>query len=124
MTTSNDDDRLRACIQAMRDCEGDTQRYSEADVAFHVTVAEISGNPLLRSFNAVITVALRGLMNQTARGVKAAEKNHAGTTGRHEKLVKAIEKRDEIAAAQAMLKVIAGGQRFAKYRAKLVPKAR
>ena len=58
--------QLRACIEAMREAEGDNRRYAEADLAFHLALGQASGNPLVGSFGAVIKVALKGFMALSA----------------------------------------------------------
>jgi DNA-binding FadR family transcriptional regulator len=113
--------RLRACIAAMRAAEGDNRGFSEADLAYHLAIGAASGNPLVRSFGAVIKVALRGFMAMSNASVKQAERGHAGSTGRHAAILAAIEARDEEGAHAAMLRVIEGGRTHAgrKLRGKL-----
>jgi DNA-binding FadR family transcriptional regulator len=111
--TRQDLARLQACIAAMRAAEGDNRRFSEADLAYHLAIAQASGNPLVHSFGAVIKVALRGFLEMSAAGVKQAEKSHAGSTGRHAAILAAITARDEEKARGAMLKVIEGGRTHA-----------
>lgn len=105
--------RLRACLEAMTAAEGDNRRYAEADLAFHVAIAQASGNPLVGSFAAVIKVALKGFMNLSAASVQEIEKGHGGATVRHSAIIEAIAARDPEGARAAMLKVIAGGQKHA-----------
>jgi DNA-binding FadR family transcriptional regulator len=105
--------RLRACIAAMANAEGDNRRYAEADLAFHLALGQASGNPLVGSFGAVIKVALKGFMNLSAASVKEAEKGHGGATARHAAIVDAIAARDADGARAALLRVIAGGQKHA-----------
>ncbi len=87
--TAKDLTQLRACIAAMRAAEGDTARYAEADVAFHLALGRASGNPLVGSFGPVIKVALRGLIALSAAGVKETESGHGGSTERHAAIVEA-----------------------------------
>lgn len=104
---------LRRCLQAMRAAEGDIARFSEADLAYHLAIGAASGNPLVRSFGAVIKVALKGFMAMSNASVKQAEKGHAGSTDRHAAILSAIEIRDEGRARTAMLRVIEGGRTHA-----------
>jgi DNA-binding FadR family transcriptional regulator len=104
---------LRRCLQAMRAAEGDITRFSEADLAYHLAIGAASGNPLVRSFGAVIKVALKGFMAMSNASVKQAEKGHAGSTDRHAAILAAIEARDEGRARAAMLRVIEGGRTHA-----------
>jgi DNA-binding FadR family transcriptional regulator len=111
--TAGDLARLRACIAAMSAAEGDTARYAEADVAFHLALGRASGNPLVGSFGPVIKVALRGLIALSAAGVKEMESGHGGSTRRHAAIVEAIAARDESRARAAMQAVIARGSKHA-----------
>jgi DNA-binding FadR family transcriptional regulator len=111
--TREDIARMRGCIRAMRAAEGDNHRFSEADLAYHLAIGAASGNPLVRSFGAVIKVALKGFMAMSNASVKQAEKGHAGSTERHAAILAAIEARDEEAASAAMLRVIEGGSTHA-----------
>ena len=106
--------RLRACLGAMRAAEGDDQRFPEADLAYHLAIGEASGNPLMRSFGAVIAAALGGLIAMSNASVKASTgRGHAGSTENHAAILTAIEARDEDGAREAMLRVIARGRRHA-----------
>lgn len=104
---------LRRCLAAMRAAEGDSRSFSEADLAYHLAIGAASGNPLVRSFGAVIKVALRGFMAMSNESIKQAEKGHAGSTDRHAAILAAIEAGDAAGAEAAMLKVIEGGRTHA-----------
>jgi DNA-binding FadR family transcriptional regulator len=111
--TARDLARLRACIAAMGAAEGDTARYAEADVAFHLALGRASGNPLVGSFGPVIKVALGGLIALSAAGVKEMESGHGGSTKRHAAIVEAIAARDESRARAAMQGVVDRGSKHA-----------
>lgn len=111
--TARDVARLRACLEAMKAAEGDNLRFAEADLAFHLAVGQASGNPLVGSFAAVVKVALKGFLALSAASVKETEKTRRGTLSRHAAIVSAIERRNEKAAAAAMLLVIARGRKHA-----------
>jgi DNA-binding FadR family transcriptional regulator len=100
-------------MEMMRRAEGDTPRFAEADLAFHLAVGQASGNLLVGSFGPVIRAALKGLFALSAASLKQVEKGHAGSSGRHAAIVTAIATRDEDGARAAMLRVIAGGQKHA-----------
>jgi DNA-binding FadR family transcriptional regulator len=103
----------------MRQAEGDDRLFPEADLAYHLAIGQASGNPLVRSFGAVIKVALGGLIAMSNAGVKASTgKGHTGSTDRHAAILAAIEAKDEEAARMAMLRVIARGRRFASTKLK------
>jgi len=111
--TTRDLAQLRACIAAMRAAEGDTTRYAEADVAFHLALGRASGNPLVASFAPLIKVALGGLIALSAAGVKEMESGHSGSTRRHTAIVEAIAARDESGARAAMQGVVERGSKHA-----------
>jgi DNA-binding FadR family transcriptional regulator len=111
--------RLRGCIEKMRAAEGDDRLFPEADLAYHLAIAQASGNPLVRSFGAVIKMALGGLIAMSNASVKASTgKGHAGSTDRHAAILTAIAARNEAAASAAMLRVIVRGRRHAGRKAK------
>lgn len=106
--------RLRDCLVAMRQAEGDDRRFPQADLAYHLAIGDASGNPLMRSFGAVIAAALGGLIAMSNASVKASTgRGHAGSTDNHAAILAAIEARDEEGARDAMLRVIARGRRHA-----------
>jgi len=112
--TRQDIVRLRTCLAAMREAEGDDRRFPEADLAYHLAIGDASGNPLMRSFGAVIRAALGGLIAMSNASVKAnTGRGHAGSTDNHAAILVAIEARDEEGARDAMLRVIARGLRHA-----------
>jgi len=112
--TRHDIARLRACLEAMRAAEGDDRRFPEADLAYHLAIGDASGNPLMRSFGAVIKAALGGLIAMSNASVKASTgRGHAGSTENHAAILVAIEARDEEGAREAMLRVVARGRRHA-----------
>jgi DNA-binding FadR family transcriptional regulator len=111
--------RLRACFAQMRAAENDDRRFPEADLAYHLAIAQASGNPLVSSFGAVIKVALGGLIAMSNASVKASTgKGHAGSTTRHAAILAAIESRNEAAASAAMQRVIVRGRHHAGRKAK------
>jgi DNA-binding FadR family transcriptional regulator len=83
----------------------DAGAFRRADSAFHLAVADASGNPMLRAaiedaraaaFDAFDAVPFRVLRDTTARG--------------HERVARAIERRDGDAAAAAMAAHLAGAR--------------
>jgi GntR family transcriptional regulator, transcriptional repressor for pyruvate dehydrogenase complex len=89
---------LRNSLQAMRDAGEDVDAYVEADIAFHLQIAQAGGN---EAFANILT-SLRSLLRVWADRVL----HHAGEThtslAMHEPIVEAIAAGDEEAARAAM----------------------
>jgi GntR family transcriptional repressor for pyruvate dehydrogenase complex len=89
---------LRRRFDAMRDAGDDVPAYVDADVAFHLHIAELSGNDVFVN----LVTSLRSLLRAWASRVLA----HAGETQTsldvHAAVVKAIADRDSAAARAAM----------------------
>ena len=109
---------LKACLKAMAEAEGDNHRFARADLAFHLAIGAVSGNPLIRAFNGVIAAALHGVIAMTAAGVKAVEKSHGGSIARHAAILAAIEARKPEAARRAMRRALESGRKYAGRRLK------
>jgi DNA-binding FadR family transcriptional regulator len=98
--------RMRKALRTMTDATDDPRAFSAADLAFHVAVSTASGNPLLRSFTAVVEAAL-----STIFAINSAVTNQVRRAGveQHAVILDAIAARDEKAAAHAMQQVIGYG---------------
>lgn len=105
--------RMKAALKAMAESGGSTHMFAEADLAFHVAISAASGNPLFRSFTAVIDVAMAGFLSLTSVGAMTDEKDHTRSVARHARVLEAIEARDESAAEKAMERVLEAGMRHA-----------
>jgi DNA-binding FadR family transcriptional regulator len=81
----------------------DRRSFSAADLQFHIAVAAASGNPLFRSFTAVVETAL-GAYLALSTPVDAAIM--AESVRQHTRIADAIEERDSVRAAQSMQDVI------------------
>jgi DNA-binding FadR family transcriptional regulator len=102
-----DIDDLRGLLDEMGASYGDKQRFTEADVAFHLRVLDASGNPIMHSIGALIATALSAAFELSAptddRGLEEnAYRQHAA-------IVEAIAKQDAQGAADAMMRVIRQG---------------
>lgn len=102
--TDGDLERLRACVAAMASTEHGKRSFAEADALFHVTLADVSGNPLMRSMAAAIEAAL--LAAFTRSSAMDNPEQHRLTVLGHAAIVDAIAERDSAAASAAMLRVI------------------
>ena len=93
-----DIERLAADLDAMREAMGRTDRFIEADMAFHGTIASISGN-------ALIAAGVRGILGWLSRfkadmvSVRGAEEL---TIREHARILRAVERGDPDGAARAM----------------------
>jgi len=101
--------RMRLLIDEIRR-EGHTRAsFAAVDLALHLDIGAVSGNPFMRSLGSIIEAALMVTLADTspiedpARLTIAAE-NHAA-------IIDAIDRRDPDAAAQAMTVVIEEGRR-------------
>lgn len=105
--TEADIDRLRACIAAMGSADHSKRSFAEADAVFHVTLADVSGNPLMRSMAAAIEAALLAAFARSS--ALDNPEQHELTVRRHAAIVDAIADRDGVEASAAMLRVISLG---------------
>ncbi len=80
--------------------------FAEADLAFHLAVANASGNAFMRSIGAVIEVALRASF---ALSAPAGGPEHDAVVAAHARIAAAIAAGDGEAAAAAMTRVILNG---------------
>jgi len=89
---------------------GHTRRsFAHSDLEFHLAVGVASGNRLIRSVGSVIEAAL--VASFTYSSPIDRPRNQAAAVKSHAAIVDAIEVRDAVAAAAAMLKVIDVGSR-------------
>jgi len=92
--------KLRDTINAMEVARNDPKAFIEADLAFHVTLAESSDNRLLM----FLVQALRGTIHETVRMLheRGATPDRSATIARHVAIVDAIAACDPEAARLAM----------------------
>jgi GntR family transcriptional regulator, transcriptional repressor for pyruvate dehydrogenase complex len=90
--------RLRGCLDAMRAAGEDVPAYVQADVAFHLQVAELSRNEVLAN----LITSLRSLLDAWAHRVLEHAGETASSLAMHEPIVAAIAAHDPPAARVAM----------------------
>jgi DNA-binding FadR family transcriptional regulator len=96
--TADGIEKLNATLRVLQAAKGNPTRFVAADVAFHVQIAEMSGNQL-------IAATLRGMLEWLSRfkleliSVRGAERV---TIEEHEKIFRAISSGDEVGAANTM----------------------
>lgn len=104
--TEQDLHALDAAIAAMRETKAINAGYAEADLAFHLALADASGNVFMRSIGAVIEAALRVSFQLSS---PSDEAGHERSWRAHADIVDAIRRGDAAAAAKATERVIHQG---------------
>jgi DNA-binding FadR family transcriptional regulator len=97
---------LDACIAAMRDTREINAGYADADLAFHLALADASGNLFMRSIGGVIEAALL-VSFRLSRPVDESE--HARSWQAHARIAAAIRAGDGPAASAATEAVVRQG---------------
>ncbi len=87
-------DRLAANRQAI----GDPARFAQTDIAFHLGIAEIVGNPILSAFFRAVEEWLQDVRDTTLRHAGQMDVAYAA----HAEIFEAIAARDPSRAAEAM----------------------
>ena len=95
--------RLRGCYRALEEATAGESEGQEADLAFHLIIAEAGGNDL---FLSLLKLLDSQILKQIALA-RAKSSREAGLPGRvlleHKAILEAIEARDPAAARQAAL---------------------
>jgi GntR family transcriptional regulator, sialic acid-inducible nan operon repressor len=91
-------ERLAAAIAAQRACQGDAARFIAADIAFHVAIAGMAGNPLY----AALAEAMLGWAFEFFPRMLRAPGTEELTLKEHSAIARAVAKGDPDAAARAM----------------------
>jgi GntR family transcriptional repressor for pyruvate dehydrogenase complex len=90
--------RLRELLERMRAADGDIDRYVEADIEFHLTIAGASGNEVMAN----LVRSIQSLLQVWAARVLQAAGETATSLEMHAPILDAIERKDVDAARQAM----------------------
>ena len=96
--TDADVARLRAAMAALRAAVADGQPGTEADVEFHLAIADAAGNRFLYRLTDVIRVYLERMR----RSLPSWTHDRSEMLARHEAILAAITAHDEVAAVVAM----------------------
>ncbi len=101
----SDDDivAMRKALTAMASAGIDQRAFSAADLEFHIAVAAASGNPLFRSFTAVVETALGAYLSLSTPTDAAIM---AESVKQHVRVADAIEARDAGNASRRMQETI------------------
>jgi DNA-binding FadR family transcriptional regulator len=106
--TAPDIARLEACVAAMRDAPGLDPAFARADLAFHLALADASGNVFMHSVGAVTEAAL-DVVFQMSRPTEPEA--HDASWRAHAAIAAAIRAGDPAAAARATEVVVRDGLR-------------
>jgi GntR family transcriptional repressor for pyruvate dehydrogenase complex len=102
MAASRADDQviaaMRECCEVMDAADGDSEAYIEADLDFHLALAEAAGNPIVLSLIDSIVALLREQRLQIFRVEGGPERGQR----HHKQILEAIERHDADAARSAM----------------------
>lgn len=90
---------MREAVAEMDRSLRDPDAYIEADLDFHLALAEAAGNPLILS----LIDSIVGLLREQRRGIFYVEGGPERGQFHHKRILEAIERRDSDASRQAML---------------------
>lgn len=97
-------ERMKNALEGMARCRADRQGFTRADLAFHQTILEASGNPFLQSIGSVIGAALATSFNISSP--VSSEESFASVMQLHRAVFDAIERQDAARAGHAMSTLI------------------
>lgn len=90
--------QLQSALDHQRSCVGNPAAFVKADMAFHIAIARVGGNPICVSLSEAMLEWLFNFRRDMLR-VPGSENI---TLSEHQRVFEAIAKHDEAAAAQAM----------------------
>jgi GntR family transcriptional regulator, transcriptional repressor for pyruvate dehydrogenase complex len=96
--TDDDVARLRARLDRMRETAESVVAFTEADVEFHLEVARIAGNTVLRD----VLHSVRALLRVWIQRAVGADGDTSATLAEHVAVFEAIARKDPEAAARSM----------------------
>jgi DNA-binding FadR family transcriptional regulator len=99
---------LRRAFDIMQQAPSDSDAFTDGDLALHIAVANASGNPFMRSVDAVIAAALRASFLLSA---PVDPDDRDTVLSWHRRIVEAIAEGNPTAAQEAMTAVIFNGMR-------------
>jgi DNA-binding FadR family transcriptional regulator len=114
--TDQDLAMLRTALNGMYGSGYDHQKFVRADHSFHDAVIAATHNPFFYASNSAMTVTLFRFLSMISLEVAANERVHQRSATQHEEIFEAISAKKPKAAAQAMVRVIKDGLKFARSR--------
>ena len=97
--SEQDLESLAACLTRMREHEGSIEKWSEADLDFHLIIAKATGNPFLSLFLELLVNQLRSVI---AEGYMVPGAKETGYQA-HLRLYECIKARDPEGACQVIM---------------------
>jgi GntR family transcriptional repressor for pyruvate dehydrogenase complex len=99
-TRSEKDDvaAMREAVEAMDNSKGEPEAFIEADLDFHLALAEAASNPLILS----LIDSIVGVLREQRMGIFAVEGGAQRGQYHHKKILEAIEHRDSLGARESM----------------------
>jgi GntR family transcriptional repressor for pyruvate dehydrogenase complex len=100
-TSRADDEALEAMrkqVEVMDSAKNDPETFIEADLDFHLALAEAAANPIILS----LIDSIVGLLREQRIGIFQVEGGAERGQYHHKKILQAVEKRDPAAAREAM----------------------
>lgn len=113
--TRDDLEDLRAILDEMRIAE--VERFHQADVSFHLALVRLSNNPvLIESFERSRDLFFKlpsywRVFNQPPRRARRQDVVHRAKFQQYERIVRAVEARDPLAAGRAMFEHLTAVER-------------
>lgn len=99
-TRANEDvvKEMREAVRIMDDARQDPDAYIEADLDFHLALAEAAGNPIILS----LIDSIVGLLREQRMGIFQVEGGPERGQYHHKRILEAIEHHDPVGAREAM----------------------
>jgi DNA-binding FadR family transcriptional regulator len=101
-TSSNCLEKLKQKLEAMRDTKGNRAEFVKNDIGFHTTIAEMSGNPILKAVSTAMFKWLSESHRDYERNLLGVPELEELTLEEHEAIFKCISKGDATGAAQSI----------------------
>jgi GntR family transcriptional repressor for pyruvate dehydrogenase complex len=89
---------MRESVEVMDGATGDPDAYIEADLDFHLALAEAAANPIILS----LIDSIVGLLREQRMGIFQVEGGPERGQYHHKKILEAVEHRDSAGAREAM----------------------
>jgi GntR family transcriptional regulator, transcriptional repressor for pyruvate dehydrogenase complex len=89
---------MREAVETMDNSRGEPEAFIEADLDFHLALAEAASNPLILS----LIDSIVGVLREQRMGIFAVEGGPERGQYHHKKILEAVEHRDSIGARDSM----------------------
>jgi len=95
-------ERMDEAVRQMEASVADPTRYLEADLQFHLTIAQATQNSILQSLLSTTRGYLQAWIQETLSRPDATEKRATLSVAEHKRILRALKNKDGDAARQAM----------------------